>query len=87
MKDTTQNEYARGYLPWKEDPHGERPPLSTKRIERGWSEEQRAALLQGLDGLEDSVRELVMFGREPAGRLPWEEDEDEDENEDEEEER
>lgn len=63
---TVNGENKHGYTPWLEDPLGTGDVLASKRRNRGWDEQ---AVEHLVEGLEDSVRELVM-GTVPE-HLPW----------------
>lgn len=64
----------RAFDSWKEDLYGARPPLSSKRDQRGWQKTSMNALG---DGLEEEVKKLLKYdGGENGetlfeGALPW----------------
>jgi hypothetical protein len=68
LDETLEAEERSGYYLWDDDALGTGRKLSRKRKSRGWDE---SVLDEIVEGLEDSVKELVM-GKTPKKRLPWE---------------
>lgn len=66
IETTLYGEEQFGYTPWKEDPLGIGATLGQKRKQRGWSDEQKNKLTEGL---EESVKDLL-DGR-ASEKLPW----------------